>query len=144
MRVVDDAAVDEIDLWPMAPLDKTHILCIEFLGMARTTTDPTLLPGTLDLLILKTLSRGPLHGYGIAQQIRLASADVLVVEEGSLYPGLQRLELKGLVQSEWRVTEHSRRVRSYQLSAAGTRRLAEAEAEFERLAGAVHRVLRYV
>jgi PadR family transcriptional regulator PadR len=112
--------------------------------MARTTADPSLLPGTLDLLILKTLSRSPLHGYGIAQQIKLASADVLAVEEGSLYPALQRLELKGLIDSEWRMTEHNRRARVYRLSAAGTRRLAEAEAEFERLAGAVHRVLRYV
>jgi PadR family transcriptional regulator PadR len=112
--------------------------------MARTTTDPALLPGTLDLLILKTLSRSPLHGYGIAQQIKLASADILAVEEGSLYPALQRLELKGLVDSEWRMTEHNRRARVYRLSAAGTRRLAQAAAEFERLAGAVHRVLRYV
>ncbi|SPE36212.1 hypothetical protein SBA3_2370008 [Candidatus Sulfopaludibacter sp. SbA3] len=65
--------------------------------MARTTADPTLMPGTLDLLILKTLSRTSLHGYGIAQQIKMTSQDVLEVEEGSLYPALQRLELKGLV-----------------------------------------------
>jgi transcriptional regulator len=112
--------------------------------MARTTADPTLLAGTLDLLILKTLSRAPLHGYGIAQQIKLASADVLSVEEGSLYPALQRLELKGLVHSEWRMTEHHRRARFYRLSEAGTARLADAEAEFERLSGGVMRVLRYV
>jgi PadR family transcriptional regulator PadR len=113
--------------------------------MARTTNDPTLLAGTLDLLILKTLSRMPLHGYGIAQQIKLASADVLSVEEGSLYPALQRLELKGFVKSEWRMTEtHGRRARFYQLSASGTRRLEHAEAEFKRLAGGVQRVLRYV
>jgi transcriptional regulator len=112
--------------------------------MARTSTDPTLLPGTLDLLILKTLSRAALHGYGIAQQIKLASADVLAVEEGSLYPALQRLELKGLIESEWRMTDRNRRARFYWLSGAGTKRLSEAEAEFERLAGAVQRVLRYV
>jgi len=112
--------------------------------MARTSADPTLLPGTLDLLILKTLSRSELHGYGIAQQIKLASADVLAVEEGSLYPALQRLEMKGLVASEWRMTDRNRRARFYRLSAAGKTRLADAEAEFERLAGAVHRVLRYV
>jgi transcriptional regulator len=112
--------------------------------MARTSADPSLLPGTLDLLILKTLSRSPLHGYGIAQQIKLASADVLAVEEGSLYPALQRLAFKGWVESEWRTTDRNRRVRVYRLSEAGTRRLVEAEADFERLAGAVHRVLRYV
>ena len=103
-----------------------------------------ILPGTLDLLILKTLSRMPLHGYGIAQHIRLASAEVLAVEEGSLYPALQRLELKGLVVSEWRMTEHNRRARFYRLSAAGVRRMASAEEEFERLSGAVRRVLRHV
>jgi PadR family transcriptional regulator PadR len=110
--------------------------------MARTSTDPTLLPGTLDLLILKTLSRAPLHGYGIAQQIKLTSEDILQVEEGSLYPALQRLELKGLVDSEWRMTVHHRRARIYKLSAAGRKRMAAAEAEFEKLAGAVRRVLR--
>ena len=110
--------------------------------MARTSADPGLLPGTLDLLILKTLSRSPLHGYGIAQQIKLVSSDVLQVEEGSLYPALQRLELKGLVESEWRMTPHKRRARVYRLSVAGRKRLAAAEAEFERLVGAVKRVLR--
>ncbi len=100
------------------------------------------MPGTLDLLILKTLSRNSLHGYGIAQQIKLVSQDVLSVEEGSLYPALQRLELKGWVESEWRMTPHNRRARFYQLSAAGSRRLVEAEADFERLVGAVQRVLK--
>lgn len=110
--------------------------------MARTSADPALLPGTLDLLILKTLSRGPLHGYGIARQINLTSGEVLEVEEGSLYPALQRLELKGWVSSEWRMTEHRRRARVYRLSAAGRKRLAAAEAEFDKLVGAVQRVLR--
>jgi transcriptional regulator len=112
--------------------------------MARTSADPTLLPGTLDLLILKTLSRSALHGYGIAQQIKLASADVLTVEEGSLYPALQRLELKGLIESEWRMTDRNRRARFYWLSDAGKTRLAEAEAEYQKLADGVQRVLRYV
>jgi len=110
--------------------------------MARTTADPTLMPGTLDLLILKTLSRTSLHGYGIAQQIKMTSQDVLEVEEGSLYPALQRLELKGLVESEWRMTPHNRRARFYQLSAAGRKRLIAAEADFDRLVSAVQRVLR--
>jgi PadR family transcriptional regulator PadR len=117
------------------------ILCIEFLSMARTAADPSLLPGTLDLLILKTLSHGPLHGYGIAQQIKLASDEVLQVEEGSLYPALQRLELKGWIESEWQLTPHNRRARYYRLSAAGLRRLVSAEAEYGRLADAVRRVL---
>ena len=100
------------------------------------------MPGTLDLLILKTLSRASLHGYGIAQQIRLTSNEVLEVEEGSLYPALQRLELKGWVESEWRMTPHNRRARFYWLSPAGTRRLEAAEADFDRLVSAVQRVLR--
>jgi PadR family transcriptional regulator, regulatory protein PadR len=110
--------------------------------MARTTSDPSLMPGTLDLLILKTLSRQTLHGYGIAQQIKLTSDDVLEVEEGSLYPALQRLELKGLVQSEWRMSPQNRRARFYELSAAGRERLATVEADFDRLVSAVQRVLR--
>jgi PadR family transcriptional regulator PadR len=81
-------------------------------------------------------------GYGIAQQIKLNSDDVLEVEEGSLYPALQRLELKGLVDSEWRMTPHNRRARFYRLSAAGRKRLVAAEADFDRLVSAVQRVLR--
>ena len=110
--------------------------------MARTTAEPSLMPGTLDLLILKTLSRAALHGYGIAQEIKLGSNDVLAVEEGSLYPALQRLELKGWVESEWRMTVHNRRARFYRLSPAGRKRLVAAEADFDRLVGAVQRVLR--
>jgi PadR family transcriptional regulator PadR len=111
--------------------------------MARTSSDPSLLPGTLDLLILRVLSRTALHGYGIAQQIKLVSEDVLQVEEGSLYPALQRLELKGLIESEWRMTPHNRRARFYWLSSAGKARLMAAAADFERLADAVRRVLKF-
>jgi transcriptional regulator len=100
------------------------------------------MPGTLDLLILKTLSRAALHGYGIAQQIKLNSNNVLEVEEGSLYPALQRLELKALVESEWRMTPHNRRARFYRLSTTGRKRLVAAEADFDRLVSAVQRVLR--
>jgi len=110
--------------------------------MARTSSDPGLLPGTLDLLILKTLSRASLHGYGIAQQIKLTSDDVLDVEEGSLYPALQRLELKKFVESEWRMTPNNRRARFYWLSKAGRKRLVESEDEFQKLVGAVQKVLR--
>jgi PadR family transcriptional regulator, regulatory protein PadR len=80
---------------------------------------PDLLPGTLDLLILKTLTRAPLHGYGIAQAIKQLSDEVLTVEEGSLYPALQRLLLQGWVKAEWKKTETNRRARYYTLTAAG-------------------------
>ena len=76
---------------------------------------PDLLPGTLDMLILKTLTRGPLHGYGIALSIKRLSDDVLTVEEGSLYPALQRLLLQGWVKAEWKMTERNRRARFYTL-----------------------------
>lgn len=108
--------------------------------MARTKSD--LLPGTLDLLILKTLSRGPLHGYGIAQHIQRLSDDVLRVEEGSLYPALQRLELKGWIKSGWRLTPTNRRARYYDLTRAGSRQVETEERDFDRVIGAIRRVLR--
>src|SRR5258708_11988450 len=101
--------------------------------MARTSTDPGLLPGTLDLLILKTLSRASLHGYGIAQQIKLTSDDVLDVEEGSLYPALQRLELKKLVESEWRMTPNNRRPRGYWLRSAARQPMLAAAPKYQAL-----------
>jgi PadR family transcriptional regulator len=100
-----------------------------------------LLQGTLDLLILRTLSRGPSHGYAIAQRIHQVSDDVLRIEEGSLYPALYRLEKKGLIDSEWQVTDLNRRARVYRLTRKGRR---EADAEYEswmRLSGAVMRVV---
>lgn len=108
--------------------------------MAIKHTD--LLQGTLDLLILQTLARGAHHGYGIAVRIHQLSADVLRIEEGSLYPALYRLERQGLIESEWRVTELNRKAKFYSLTRKG-RREAKAELEgWERLAGAVARVLR--
>ena len=103
---------------------------------------PDLIPGTLDLLILKTLSRAPLHGYGIAQSIKRMSDDVLVVEEGSLYPALQRLLLRGWVDGEWKTTETNRRARFYTLTAAGRKQLEAEREEFERLVTAIQRVLK--
>jgi PadR family transcriptional regulator PadR len=101
-----------------------------------------LLQGTLDLLILQTLSRGPNHGYSIAQRIRELSDDVLRIEEGSLYPALYRLEQQGLIDSEWRVTENNRKAKFYALSRKG-RATARAELDgWERLSKAVTRVLR--
>ena len=88
--------------------------------MGKKRTDrQELLPGTLDMLILKTLSRQVMHGYGIAEHIRQVSADVLRVEEGSLYPALQRLQLQGLIASEWGHSANNRRARYYRLTAAG-------------------------
>ena len=100
-----------------------------------------LVPGTLEMLILKTLSRGASHGYAIAQSIRLASDDVLRVEEGSLYPALQRLELKGWVESEWGHTDTNRRARFYRLTTAGRNRLGVEVDTFERMIAAIARVL---
>jgi transcriptional regulator len=103
---------------------------------------PDLLPGTLDLLILKTLTRTPLHGYGIALSIKRLSDDVLTVEEGSLYPALQRLLLRGWVKAEWKITETNRRARFYTLSAAGRKQLGIEESQFEQMIAAIGRVLR--
>jgi PadR family transcriptional regulator PadR len=102
---------------------------------------PDLLPGTLDMLILKTLTRAPLHGYGIAQAIKQLSDDVLTVEEGSLYPALQRLLLQGWVKAEWKITETNRRARYYTLTAAGRRQLGVELSEFQQMMVAINRVL---
>lgn len=107
----------------------------------RSRTGGDLLPGTLDMLILKTLTRGRLHGYGIAQSIQRASDDVLRVEEGALYPALHRLEVRGWLRAEWGVSENNRRARFYQLSALGRRELGREAASWDRLASAVTRVM---
>ncbi len=108
----------------------------------RTKTD--LLPGTLDMLILKTLSLGVMHGYGIAEHIKRTSRDVLHVEEGSLYPALQRLQVQGLVASEWGHSVNNRRARYYRLTRAGRQKLGESESGFERLVEAIGRVMKPV
>jgi transcriptional regulator len=100
-----------------------------------------LLPGTLDLMILKTLERAPMHGYGIAQAIKRLSDEVLTVEEGSLYPALQRLLLQGWVKAEWKMTETNRRARFYTLTAAGRKQLGVELSEFEQMIAAIGRVL---
>jgi transcriptional regulator len=101
-----------------------------------------LLPGTLDLLILKTLSIGVLHGYGIAQHIHRLSREALSVEEGSLYPALQRMQAKGWVSSEWKETPTGRKARYYRITAAGRRQLGAEEASFLKSVAATTRVLR--
>src|ERR1700730_15019177 len=102
---------------------------------------PELLPGTLDLLILKALSVGPLHGYGIAQRLRMMSDDVLEVGESSLYPALQPLLLRGWTKAKWGASENNRRARYYTLTAAGRKQLAVERADFDRLVFAIHKVL---
>jgi PadR family transcriptional regulator PadR len=103
-----------------------------------------LLPGTLDLLILKTLSAGAQHGYGIAQRVKTVSEDVLQIGESSLYPALQRLLLSGWVKAEWRASENNRRARYYTLTAAGRKQLTAERQEFGRLIIAIHKVLNTV
>src|SRR6266478_1272894 len=100
-----------------------------------------LLPGTLDLLLLKTLSLEPMHGYGIAQRLRQLSRDVLQVEEGSLYPALNRLWTKGWVKKEWKQTENNRRACYYWLTVAGRKRLKLESGSFDRLMEAIVRVM---
>jgi PadR family transcriptional regulator, regulatory protein PadR len=102
---------------------------------------PDLLPGTLDLLVLRTLARGALHGYGIAQRVKELSRDILQVGESSLYPALQRLLLDGYVKAEWGASENNRRARFYTLTAAGLKHLAAERKEFERIVGAIQLVL---
>jgi PadR family transcriptional regulator len=104
---------------------------------------PDALQGTLDLLVLKTLSRGPQHGYGIAADIQSISDDILRVEEGSLYPALHRMEQLGWIGADWQTTENNRRARIYKLTRAGEKRLAEEQVKWSRLTKGVAKVLRY-
>jgi PadR family transcriptional regulator len=101
-----------------------------------------LLPGTLDMLILKSLTRGVMHGYGIAEHIRQLSDEVLQIEEGSLYPALQRLQMQGLIASEWGHSVNNRRARYYRLTREGRRQLGETETSFSRLIDAIARVMK--
>ncbi len=110
--------------------------------MGKKTVRQDLLPGTLDMLILKSLTRGVMHGYGIAEHIRMLSDEVLRVEEGSLYPALQRLQFQGLIASEWGHSVNNRRARYYRLTPAGRRQLGQAESGFARLIEAIARVMR--
>ncbi|MEO7190860.1 MAG: PadR family transcriptional regulator [Vicinamibacterales bacterium] len=110
--------------------------------MGLTNTPSDLLPGTLELLILKAVSHGEKHGYAIVEHLRLASDDVLQVGESALYPALQRLLLKGWVKAAWGSSENNRRARYYTLTAAGRKQLAAERAEFERMVGGIQGVLR--
>jgi transcriptional regulator len=103
--------------------------------------DGELVQGTLDMLILKTLTRGPMHGYGIASQIQQVSDEVLRVEEGSLYPALHRLELDGIIDSEWGLSSNNRRAKYYRLTALGRKQLVKEASNWSRLAQAIARVM---
>lgn len=106
-------------------------------------TKPTdLVQGTLDLLIMRTIATEQLHGWAIAQRIQVLSKDVLQVNQGSLYPALQRLERQGWVTADWGVSENNRRARFYRLTAAGRRRLEQERADWERLSAAISLVMR--
>src|ERR671920_1970311 len=107
--------------------------------MAKQTTD--LLQGTLDMLTLKALSLGPMHGYGVGQRIRQLAEDMLRVEEGSLYPALYRLEERGWIRSEWGASENNRRARFYKLTPAGRKQLDVEEEHWRRLGAGVGKVL---
>jgi PadR family transcriptional regulator PadR len=109
--------------------------------MGLTNTPSDLLPGTLELLILKALMPGAKHGYGIVEHLRVVSDDVLRIGESALYPALQRLLLNGWVKAEWGTSENNRRARYYTLTAAGRRQLTAEHAEFDRMVSVIQRVL---
>lgn len=109
--------------------------------MGTNKQSDELVPGTLEMLVLKTLARGAMHGYSIMEFIQQTTDDVLSVEEGALYPALHRLEVKGLLLSEWGLSENNRRAKYYRLSAAGRKQLAAETERWQRVAGAVARVL---
>jgi PadR family transcriptional regulator PadR len=100
-----------------------------------------LMQGTLDMLILKTLARGAMHGYAIVEHIQSRSEEVLRVEEGALYPALHRLELRGLLAAEWGTSDNNRRAKYYRLTAAGRRQLADEAAYWARMAAAIGRIM---
>jgi PadR family transcriptional regulator, regulatory protein PadR len=112
------------------------------MGRRSNTPDPgDLIQGTLDVMVLKALQRGPLHGYGVAEFIHRSSNDVLKVEEGALYPALHRLELRGLLSSEWGLSDNNRRAKFYRLTPAGKQHLSAESNSWARLAAAVTQVL---
>jgi len=109
-----------------------------------TTDRLELLQGTLEMLVLRTLSVEPMHGWGIAQRIAQMSSQVFDVNQGSIYPALQRMKLRGWVRSEWRLTENNRRARYYELTTAGEEQLVRERSQWERAAAAVYGILNWV
>jgi len=113
------------------------------MGARKAADNGELVQGTLDMMILKTLSRGAMHGYGIALSIQQTSDEVLRVEEGSLYPALHRLQLDGILAAEWGTSENNRRAKFYRLTPRGRERLAAETSKWKRLAGAISRVMEF-
>jgi PadR family transcriptional regulator PadR len=111
------------------------------MGVLNTEPNPDFLPGTLEMLVLQTLSRGRNHGYGIAQHIRQVSEDALKIGEGSLYPALQRLLIREYVEAEWGVSENNRRARYYRITPAGRKQLVQEKKNFDFLLAAIARVM---
>ncbi len=111
------------------------------MGAAAQPAPNELIPGTLDMLILKTVTRGALHGYAIARSIQVTSNDVLRVEEGALYPALHRLEVRGLLRSEWGVSDNNRRAKYYNLTAQGRRELEREAKSWARTVEAIARIM---
>jgi PadR family transcriptional regulator, regulatory protein PadR len=116
-------------------------LLSSFDTMARRTV-PDILPGTLDLLILRTLQAESLHGWAISERIQQISQDVLQVNQGSLYPALHRIEHQGWIEAEWRISELGRRAKYYRLTPSGRRQLAVEASEWERMSAAIGRVMK--
>ena len=113
------------------------------MGTRKSGDTGELVQGTLDMMILKTLSRGSMHGFGIALSIQQSSDEVLRVEEGSLYPALHRLELEGVLEAEWGTSDNNRRAKFYRLTPQGRQRLAAETSRWKRLAGAISRVMEF-
>lgn len=111
------------------------------MGKSERGKQDELIPGTLDMLVLKTASRGSMHGYAIAQSIQQLSDNVLTVEEGALYPALHRLEVRGLLRSEWGVSDNNRRAKYYSLTPEGRRVLAREAASWTRVSTAIGRIM---
>jgi len=111
------------------------------MGVIRGSKQNEFLPGTLDMLILRTLQQGPMHGYGIAQFIQRRSSDVLRIGEGSLYPALQRMQVRGYVSAEWGVSENNRRARFYRLTRKGEKQLRREVESFDRVMEAIAEVM---
>jgi PadR family transcriptional regulator, regulatory protein PadR len=112
------------------------------MGVKKSSSEADFLPGTLEMLVLKTLSRGPNHGWGIAQHIQQVSEDALKIGEGSLYPALQRLLLNDFVEAEWGVSDNNRRARYYRITALGRKQLEREKRSFEFLLAGIARVMR--
>jgi len=110
--------------------------------MGKERSTPELLPGTLYMLVLRTLSNGPLHGYAIARRVREASGESLVIEDGSLYPALNRMLIKGWLKAEWGISENNRKARFYRLTPEGRKQLDKEAAEFDRLVRSIQLVMR--